>query len=114
MQANSLWDELVAVLRMIQQGRALSLELAKAFVQTIRQNLRGEWWPQISEGQQSDGGLAWTLALLRAAELPQLTSKLLQEAVTLLGMFALTMPWVKEATERMAAEERLSKVGACC
>ena len=105
---------LVAVLRMLQEGRALSLDLAQAIIASIRFTLLGVLSPAAkSQEAYLEEDLARSLSLLKAAEHTHLTESLLGRSLSFLGMRARTMPWVQAASERLALGGHLSQVRAC-
>lgn len=105
------WHMLVAVLRMLQEGGALSREMAHAIATCIVSSLAEILHPRPSlQILRSHDGLAWSLALLRATEHPTLTLSLMHASLSLLGMRAHVMPWVREAAERLAVGGHLSQV----
>ena len=88
----------MAVLRMLQEGASLSLELAQAITDSVLGTLVGIFEPFSAS---ADVDLAFALGFLRAAEIPALTKTLLGTALSLLGMRALMMPWVREAAAHL-------------
>lgn len=101
----------MAVLRMLQDGKVLSLELAQAIAHSIVGSMAEILTPRLSpQGLRSGDGLAWSLALLKAAEHSDLMAELLRVSLKVLSMHAQSLPWVQNAAERLALSGHLSEV----
>lgn len=105
------WIGLVATLRLLQRGKALSQETSLAFTESILTafgaalSLKSKAFIISSKHR-----LASSLCLLRLLEHRALSERLLQSALSLLGMRAEAMPWVRSALDCLALGGYISQV----
>lgn len=108
------WDGLVATLRLLQKGKALSQETSLAFAASILSAFGGAMSLESKELiLRSKHRLASSLCLLRLVEHRALSAQLLQSALSLLGMRAEAMPWVQSALDCLALGGYISQVRSC-
>ena len=107
-QVGTPWNGLLAVLRILQSERALSLELVAAIAGCISSTV-GDALTPVGTGH-NEGSLAWSLGVLRVAGHTLLTQNLLEVLLSFLGMRAQMMSWVRQATEMLLLGGHSSEV----
>ena len=107
-QADSAWTALLDVLMMLQEAQALSLMLVESLCETVKRHLGPGFEPSRSCDEQQP--LCFLLACLRAVRHKALMDALLLRLVSLLGLHAWQLPWVRQAWHFLALRGHLSEV----